>query len=121
MHPIGAAHNLRLEGGAGIRAFSSFSASATHSVDRARAPAAGDFGPKNYGYRLGLVGDTARMEQAGCATGIRPVIDAWEAGPESSSALQSFGLLALFLLRREAGAVGKRKDREARKPTPATP
>jgi hypothetical protein len=59
------------------------------------------FGPKDYGYRLGLIGAPARMAQAAAPLAFGLLIDAMgERVLIVSSALSLSALLALCLLRR---------------------
>ena len=63
------------------------------------------FGPKNYGYRLGLIGAPARMAQAAAPLVFGLLIDVMGSRVLIvSSALSLSALLALFLLRREPAA-----------------
>src|SRR5580700_4817949 len=99
-HPIGAAI-LALAGGAASSAFSIFFGlgNGILTIARGTLPLA-IFGPKNYGYRLGIIGAPARMAQAAAPLVFGLLID----GMGSrilivSSALSLSALLALCLLR----------------------
>jgi MFS family permease len=105
MHPIGAAI-LAIAGGAASSAFSIFFGfgNGILTIARGTLPLA-IFGPKNYGYRLGLVGAPARMAQALAPLAFGLLIDAMGSRVLIvSSALSLSALLALFLLRRERAA-----------------
>jgi predicted MFS family arabinose efflux permease len=105
MHPIGAAI-LAAAGGAASSAFSIFFGfgNGILTIARGTLPLA-IFGPKNYGYRLGLVGAPARMAQALAPLAFGLLIDAMGSRVLIvSSALSLSALLALFLLRREPAA-----------------
>src|ERR1700736_2162906 len=104
-HPIGAAI-LAVAGGAASSAFSIFFGlgNGILTIARGTLPLA-IFGPKNYGYRLGLVGAPARMAQALAPLVFGLLIDAMGSRVLIvSSALSLSALLALFLLRRGAAA-----------------
>jgi len=101
-HPIGAAI-LALVGGAASSAFSIFFGlgNGILTIARGTLPLA-IFGPKNYGYRLGLVGAPARLAQAAAPLAFGLLIDVMGSRILIvSSALSLSALLALFLLRRE--------------------
>ena len=105
MHPIGAAI-LAVAGGGASSAFSIFFGfgNGILTIARGTLPLA-IFGPKNYGYRLGLVGAPARMAQALAPLVFGLLIDAMGSRVLIvSSALSLSALLALFLLRREPAA-----------------
>src|SRR6202047_2931766 len=105
VHPIGAAI-LAVAGGGASSAFSIFFGfgNGILTIARGTLPLA-IFGPKNYGYRLGLVGAPARMAQALAPLVFRLLIDAMGSRVLIvSSALSLSALLALFLLRREPAA-----------------
>jgi hypothetical protein len=102
-HPIGAAI-FAMAGGAASSVFAiSFGlGNGILTIARGTLPLA-IFGPKDYGYRLGLIGAPARMAQAAAplvfgflidAMGIRVLI--------VSSALSLSALLALCLLKQDA-------------------
>jgi MFS family permease len=102
MHPIGAAI-LAVAGGAASSAFAIFFGlgNGILTIARGTLPLA-IFGPKNYGYRLGLVGAPARMAQAVAPLAFGLLIDVMGSRVLIvSSALSLSALLALFLLRRE--------------------
>jgi MFS family permease len=104
-HPIGAAI-LAVAGGAAASAFSIFFGlgNGILTIARGTLPLA-IFGPKNYGYRLGLVGAPARMAQAMAPLAFGVLIDVMGSRVLIvSSALSLSALLALFLLRREPRA-----------------
>ncbi|HZC96245.1 MAG TPA: MFS transporter, partial [Bradyrhizobium sp.] len=99
-HPIGAAI-LGLAGGGAASAFAIFHGAGNGilTIARGTLPLA-IFGPKNYGYRLGIVGAPARMAQAAAPLLFGLLIDAM--GSRAlivSSGLSLAALLALFLLR----------------------
>jgi MFS family permease len=101
MHPIGAAI-LAVAGGAASSAFSIFFGlgNGILTIARGTLPLA-IFGPKNYGYRLGLVGAPARMAQAMAPLVFGLLIDVMGSRVLIvSSALSLSALLALFLLPR---------------------
>jgi MFS family permease len=105
MHPIGAAI-LAVAGGGASSAFSTFFGfgNGILTIARGTLPLA-IFGPKNYGYRLGLVGAPARMAQALAPLVFGLLIDVMGSRVLIvSSALSLSALLALFLLRREPAA-----------------
>jgi MFS family permease len=104
-HPIGAAI-LALAGGAASSAFAIFFGlgNGILTIARGTLPLA-IFGPKNYGYRLGIIGAPARMAQAAAPLAFGLLIDAM--GSQVlivSSALSLSALLALLLLRPEPAA-----------------
>jgi MFS family permease len=101
-HPIGAAI-LAVAGGAASSAFAIFFGlgNGILTIARGTLPLA-IFGPKNYGYRLGLVGAPARMAQAVAPLAFGLLIDVMGSRILIvSSALSLSALLALCLLRRE--------------------
>jgi len=101
-HPIGAAI-LALAGGAASSAFSIFFGlgNGILTIARGTLPLA-IFGPKNYGYRLGLIGAPARMAQAAAPLLFGLLIDTMGGGVLIvSSALSLSALLALCLLRQK--------------------
>ena len=103
-HPIGAAI-LALAGGAASSAFSIFFGlgNGILTIARGTLPLA-IFGPKNYGYRLGLIGAPARMAQAAAPLAFGLLIDRMGSGILIvSSALSLAALLALGLLKQDAG------------------
>lgn len=99
MHPIGALI-LALTGGAAGSVFAIFHGAGNGVVTIARGtlPLA-IFGPKNFGYRLGLLGAPARMAQAPAPLIFGFLID-WMGGRVLivSSALSLAALVALFLV-----------------------
>src|ERR1700674_470308 len=101
-HPIGAAI-LALAGGAASSAFSIFFGlgNGILTIARGTLPLA-IFGPKNYGYRLGLIGAPARMAQAAAPLLFGLLIDTMGSRVLIvSSALSLSALLALCLLRQK--------------------
>src|SRR6202140_868387 len=101
MHPIGAAI-LAVAGGAASSAFSIFfgAGNGILTIARGTLPLA-IFGPKNYGYRLGLVGAPARMAQAMAPLAFGVLIDVMGSRVLIvSSALSLSALLVLCLLRK---------------------
>jgi len=103
MHPIGAAI-LAVAGGAASSAFSIFFGlgNGILTIARGTLPLA-IFGPKNYGYLLGLVGAPARMAQAMAPLAFGLLIDVMGSRVLIvSSALSLSALLALFLLPMES-------------------
>ncbi len=104
-HPIGAAI-LAVAGGAASNAFSIFFGlgNGILTIARGTLPLA-IFGPKNYGYRLGIIGAPARMAQAAAPLAFGLLIDTMGSRVLIvSSALSLSALLALFLLRKEPAA-----------------
>jgi MFS family permease len=104
-HPIGAAI-LALAGGAASSAFAIFFGlgNGILTIARGTLPLA-IFGPKNYGYRLGIIGAPARMAQAAAPLAFGLLIDAMGSRVLIvSSALSLSALLALLLLRPEPAA-----------------
>jgi MFS family permease len=102
MHPIGAAI-LAVAGGAAASAFAIFHGAGNGilTIARGTLPLA-IFGPRNYGYRLGIIGAPARMAQAAAPLAFGLLIDAMGSRVLIvSSALSLSALLALFLLRKE--------------------
>ena len=103
-HPIGAAI-LGIMGGAASGAFAIFfgMGNGILTIARGTLPLA-IFGPKDYGYRLGLIGAPARMAQAAAPLAFGLLIDL--IGIKVllvSSALSLSALLALCLLRTDSG------------------
>jgi predicted MFS family arabinose efflux permease len=101
-HPIGAAI-LAVAGGAAASAFSIFFGlgNGILTIARGTLPLA-IFGPKNYGYRLGLIGAPARMAQAAAPLAFGLLIDVMGSRILIvSSALSLSALLALCLLRQK--------------------
>ena len=99
-HPIGAAI-LALAGGATASLFAIFHGTGNGilTIARGTLPLA-IFGPKDYGYRLGIVGAPARMAQAAAPLLFGVLIDAMGSRVLLvSSALSVSALLALFLVR----------------------
>jgi MFS family permease len=104
-HPIGAAI-LAVMGGAVSSAFAIFFGlgNGILTIARGTLPLA-IFGPKDYGYRLGIIGAPARMAQAAAPLAFGLLIDAMGSGVLIiSSALSLSALLALFMLRKEPAA-----------------
>ena len=102
MHPIGAAI-LAVAGGGASSAFAIFFGfgNGILTIARGTLPLA-IFGPKDYGYRLGLIGAPARMAQAIAPIAFGLLIDVMGSGVLIVSAAFSLSaLVALFLLRRE--------------------
>jgi hypothetical protein len=102
-HPIGAAI-FAVMGGAASSVFAiTFGlGNGILTIARGTLPLA-IFGPKDYGYRLGLIGAPARMAQAIAPLAFGLLIDAMGDGVLIvSSALSLSALLALCLLKREA-------------------
>jgi MFS family permease len=105
MHPIGAAI-LALAGGAASGAFAIFFGlgNGILTIARGTLPLA-IFGPKNYGYRLGIIGAPARMAQAAAPLVFGLLIDTMGSRVLIvSSALSLAALVALLLLRKEPAA-----------------
>jgi MFS family permease len=101
-HPIGAAI-VALVGGGAASAFAIFHGTGNGilTIARGTLPLA-IFGPKNYGYRLGIIGAPARMAQAAAPLAFGLLIDVMGSRVLIvSSALSLSALLALFLLRKE--------------------
>ena len=103
-HPIGAAI-LAVAGGGAAGAFAIFfgMGNGILTIARGTLPLA-IFGPKDYGYRLGLIGAPARMAQAAAPLAFGLLIDL--IGIKVlivSSALSLSALLALCLLRPDSG------------------
>jgi len=100
MHPLGALIMALTGGGAAASAFAIFHGAGNGVVTIARGtlPLA-IFGPKNFGYRLGLLGAPARMAQAPAPLIFGLLID-WMGSRVLivSSALSLAALLALFLV-----------------------
>src|ERR1700730_3479222 len=104
-HPIGAAL-VALGGGAAARVVAIFHGAGNGilTIARGTLPLA-IFGPRNYGYRLGLIGAPARMAQAATPLAFGLLIDAMGSRVLIvSSALSLAALLALCLLRKEPAA-----------------
>ncbi len=102
MHPIGAAI-LAVTGGGAAGAFAIFFGlgNGILTIARGTLPLA-IFGPKDYGYRLGLIGAPARMAQAIAPLAFGLLIDVMGSRILIvSSALCLSALLALSLLRRD--------------------
>ena len=102
-HPIGAVI-LALVGGGAASVFALFHGAGNGilTIARGTLPLA-IFGPKNYGYRLGIIGAPARMAQAIAPLAFGLLID--RMGSRIlivSSALSLAALLALFLLRKDS-------------------
>jgi len=103
-HPIGAAI-LALAGGGAASLFAIFHGTGNGilTIARGTLPLA-IFGPENYGYRLGLIGAPARMAQAAAPLAFGLLIDRMGSGILIvSSALSLAALLALCLLKQDAG------------------
>ena len=99
-HPIGAAI-LALAGGGAASLFAIFHGTGNGilTIARGTLPLA-IFGPKDYGYRLGIVGAPARMAQAAAPLLFGLLIDIMGSRVLMvSSALSLAALLALFLVR----------------------
>ena len=106
-HPIGAAI-VALVGGGAASAFAIFHGTGNGilTIARGTLPLA-IFGPKNYGYRLGIIGAPARMAQAAAPLAFGLLIDVMGSRVLIvSSALSLSALLALFLLRKEKAEFG---------------
>ncbi len=104
-HPIGAVI-LAVAGGAAASVFALFHGAGNGilTIARGTLPLA-IFGPRNYGYRLGIIGAPARMAQAAAPLAFGLLIDAMGSRVLIvSSALSLSALLALFLLRKEPAA-----------------
>ena len=105
MHPLGAGI-LALTGGAAASVFAIFHGAGNGVITIARGtlPLA-IFGPKNYGYRLGLIGAPARMAQAIAPLLFGFLIDAMGSRVLIvSSALSLAAVAALLLLREKSPA-----------------
>jgi predicted MFS family arabinose efflux permease len=105
MHPLGAGI-LALTGGAAASVFAIFHGAGNGVITIARGtlPLA-IFGPKNYGYRLGLIGAPARMAQAVAPLLFGFLIDAMGSRILIvSSALSLAAVAALLLLREKSPA-----------------
>jgi MFS family permease len=105
MHPLGAGI-LALTGGAAASIFAIFHGAGNGVITIARGtlPLA-IFGPKNYGYRLGLIGAPARMAQAIAPLLFGFLIDAMGSRVLIvSSALSLAAVAALLLLREKSPA-----------------
>ena len=113
MHPLGALIMALTGGGAAASAFAIFHGAGNGVVTIARGtlPLA-IFGPKNFGYRLGLLGAPARMAQAPAPLIFGLLID-WMGSRVLivSSALSLAALVALFLVQ-----VRSSPSSEAREP-----
>jgi MFS family permease len=104
-HPVGAVI-LALVGGGAASAFAIFHGAGNGilTIARGTLPLA-IFGPKNYGYRLGIIGAPARMAQAAAPLAFGLLIDAMGSRVLIvSSALSLSALLALCLLRKQPAA-----------------
>jgi hypothetical protein len=104
-HPIGAAI-LAVAGGSASSAFSIFFGlgNGILTIARGTLPLA-IFGPKNYGYRLGIIGAPARMAQAAAPLAFGLLIDAMGSRVLIvSSALSLSALVALSMLRKGPAA-----------------
>jgi MFS family permease len=104
-HPIGAAI-LAVVGGTASSAFAIFFGlgNGILTIARGTLPLA-MFGPKDYGYRLGIIGAPARMAQAAAPLAFGLLIDAMGSWVLIvSSALSLSALLALVLLRPDPAA-----------------
>jgi MFS family permease len=104
-HPIGAVI-LAVAGGGAASAFAIFFGlgNGILTIARGTLPLA-IFGPKNYGYRLGLIGAPARMAQAAAPLVFNLLIDAMGSRVLIvTSALSLSALAALCLLRPEPAA-----------------
>jgi len=100
-HPVGAAI-LAIAGGGASSAFSIFFGlgNGILTIARGTLPLA-IFGPKNYGYRLGIIGAPARMAQAAAPLAFGLLIEAMGSRVLIvSSALSLSALLALVMLRK---------------------
>jgi MFS family permease len=101
-HPIGAVI-VTLVGGGAASAFAIFHGTGNGILTIARGTLPlSIFGPKNYAYRLGIIGAPARMAQAAAPLAFGVLIDVM--GDKIlmvSSALSLSALLALFLVHRE--------------------
>jgi hypothetical protein len=99
-HPIGAAI-LLFAGGAAASVFAIFHGTGNGilTIARGTLPLA-IFGPKDYGYRLGIIGAPARMAQAAAPLLFGILIETMGSRVLIvSSALSLLALLALFLVR----------------------
>jgi hypothetical protein len=99
MHPLGAAI-MALSGGAAAGVFAALhgAGNGVITISRGTLPLA-IFGPKNYAYRLGLIGAAARMAQAAAPLVFALLIDVMGSGILIvSSALSLAAFAALFLL-----------------------
>jgi MFS family permease len=104
-HPMGAAI-LALSGGGAAGVFAIFHGAGNGilTIARGTLPLA-IFGPENFGYRLGIIGASARMAQAVAPLAFGLLIDAMGADILIvSSALSLAALFALCLLRRQPAA-----------------
>ena len=102
MHPLGALI-VALTGGAAAGVFAIFhgAGNGVITISRGTLPLA-IFGPKNYAYRLGLIGAPARMAQAAAPLAFGLLIDVMGSRVLIvSSALSLSALAALFMLRPE--------------------
>jgi MFS family permease len=103
MHPLGAAI-MALSGGAAAGVFAALhgAGNGVITISRGTLPLA-IFGPKDYAYRLGLIGAAARMTQAAAPLVFGLLIDAMGSGILIvSSALSLAAFAALFLLPEKA-------------------
>jgi len=105
MHPLGAAI-VALTGGGGASIFAIFHGAGNGVITIARGTLPlSIFGPKNYGYRLGLIGAPARMAQAIAPLLFGFLIDAMGSRVLIvSSALSLAAAAALLLLREKSPA-----------------
>jgi MFS family permease len=105
MHPLGAAI-VALTGGGGASIFAIFHGAGNGVITIARGTLPlSIFGPKNYGYRLGLIGAPARMAQAIAPLLFGFLIDAMGGRVLIvSSALSLAAAAALLLLREKSPA-----------------
>jgi MFS family permease len=104
-HPIGAAI-LALAGGGAASVFAIFFGlgNGILTIARGTLPLA-IFGPRNYGYRLGIIGAPARMAQAAAPLVFGLLIDTMGSRVLIvSSALSLSALVALFMLRTKPAA-----------------
>lgn len=106
-HPIGAVI-VAIFGGAAASAFALFHGSGNGILTIARGTLPlSIFGPKDFGYRLGIIGAPARMAQAVAPLAFGLLIDVMGARVLMvSSALSLSALAALFLVRTSARAPG---------------
>jgi hypothetical protein len=101
-HPIGAAI-VALVGGGAASAFAIFHGTGNGILTIARGTLPlSIFGPRNYAYRLGIIGAPARMAQAAAPLAFGVLIDVMgDRILMVSSALSLSALLALLLVRKE--------------------
>lgn len=103
-HPIGAALLGILGGGLPSLAFAALHGfgNGILTIARGTVPLA-IYGPKDYGYRLGLIGAPARIAQAVAPLVFGIIVDSWGASALFvSSALSLLALFALSLVRKES-------------------